>query len=143
MITLETFLLGLLITSTLTGLVTEAVKKILVENNAKVQANTIAGIAAVILSTAISVGYVLISGNEFTSSIIICLIAQVFMSWLCAMIGYDKVIQAISQFKVNKCEEIKDFPQQTTFNTDPMDTINEEVNDDGICTEIDPSDSGK
>lgn len=28
----------------------------------------------------------------------------VLLSWLCAMVGYDKVIQAISQFKVHTSE---------------------------------------
>lgn len=34
-------------------------------------------------------------------------------------------------------EEIKDFPKQTTFNTDDMTTTYEEVNDDGVCCEND------
>lgn len=143
MITLETFLLGLLTTSTLTGLVTEAVKKVVSEYDVKVKANTLAGIIALIISAAVGSGYVILAGLTFTSNIIICLIAQVFMSWLCAMIGYDKVVQAISQFKVGKEEEIDIFPEQTTFNTDLMDTIYEEVNDDDICTETNETESRK
>ncbi len=101
MLSLEVFLLGLLITSTLTSLVTEAVKKILAEHNKTYRANTLVGVIALILSVAIGCGYIVLAGLEFTSAVIICLIAQVFMSWLCAMVGYDKVVQAIGQFKNN------------------------------------------
>ena len=101
MINFEVFALGLLITSTLTGLVTEAIKKILAEHNVTYRANTLAGIVAFLLSIAIGAGYVVGTGAEFNSQIIVCLIAQVFMSWLCAMVGYDKVIQAIAQFKMD------------------------------------------
>lgn len=105
MVNFEVFLLGLLMTSTLTALVTEAVKKVLTENNVSYRANTLAGIVALFLSSAICVGYVILAGIGFTSQILVCLIAQVFMSWLCAMVGYDKVIQAISQFKMEKKDD--------------------------------------
>lgn len=104
MISLETFLFGLLITSAVTGLATEAVKKLLMEHDIKYHANTLAGIVSLIVSSAIGLGYVFITNLEFTIQIIICLVAQIFMSWLCAMVGYDKVIQTISQFKTNSKE---------------------------------------
>lgn len=105
MIGLDTFLFGLLLTSTLTALVTEAIKIILVEHNVKYRANTLAGIVALFLSAGIGIGYVNITDIGFNTQIITCLVAQVFMSWLCAMVGYDKVIQAISQFKTNGKDE--------------------------------------
>lgn len=101
-INFEIFLLGLLIASTLTALVTEAIKKILTEHNIAYRANTLAGIVSTILSAALCAGYIIMANLGFTPQILVCLIAQIFMSWLCAMIGYDKVIQAISQFKSNK-----------------------------------------
>lgn len=102
MITFETCLFGLLIVSTLTGLTTEAVKKILTEHNVEYRANTLAGIVAFVLSLALGTGYVILSDLDFTAQVIICVIAETFMSWLCAMVGYDKVIQTISQFKTPK-----------------------------------------
>ena len=99
MISLHVFMLGVLITSTMTGLATEAIKKILTEYNKSYYANTLAGIVSVILSVAIGVGYMTLSNVSFTSQSIIYLVALVFISWLCAMVGYDKVVQAISQFK--------------------------------------------
>lgn len=102
MIGFEVFLLGLLVTSTLTGLATEAVKSVLNEHNIGYRANTLAGIIAAVLSTGIGAGYIVLTGTAFTASIIVLWIAQIFMSWLCAMVGYDKVIQAISQFKTTR-----------------------------------------
>lgn len=105
MINFEVFLLGLLFTSTLTVLATEAVKKVFTEHNLLYRANTLAGGVATILSCAICAGYVVITGIGFTAQTLVCLIAQVFMSWLCAMVGYDKVVQAISQFKTSKKDD--------------------------------------
>lgn len=92
MITMDIFLIGLMVVSTLTGLVTEAIKKILAERNAEYRPNTIAGIVATILSAAIGIGYVVLAKLGFTSQIVVCIVALAFMSWLCAMVGYDKVV---------------------------------------------------
>ena len=99
MVNLQTFLTGLLITSTLTGLATEAVKNILNEYNKQYQANTLAGIVSLLLSLGIGVGYVVVTNTGITAQVVITLISLVFMSWLCAMVGYDKVIQTITQIK--------------------------------------------
>ena len=104
MISLHVFMLGVLITSTLTSLATEAVKKLLAEHSKNYYANTLAGIVSVILSVAIGIGYMMLSSISFTSQTIVYLIALVFISWLCAMVGYDKVVQAISQFKTASAE---------------------------------------
>ena len=104
MISLHVFMLGVLITSTLTSLATEAVKKLLAEHSKNYYANTLAGIVSVILSVAIGIGYMMLSSISFTSQTIVYLIALIFISWLCAMVGYDKVTQAISQFKTASAE---------------------------------------
>lgn len=101
----ETFLLGLLVLSTLTGLTTEAVKKILTEHNISYHANTLAGVIAMILSGGIGVGYVIFNNIAFTAQTITYLVVMVFVSWLCSMVGYDKVIQAIKQFKTDKGDD--------------------------------------
>lgn len=85
--------------SALTGLVTEAIKKIIAERNATYRANTLAGLVSLVLSAVVGTGYILLSGIGFTTQVIVYLIALLFMSWLCAMVGYDKVMQTISQFK--------------------------------------------
>lgn len=107
MITLELFLAGLLGISILTGLVTEAVKNTLSEHSVKYRANTLAGIVALVLSAAVGTCYIILMGVPFSAQIVVCLIALMFMSWLCAMVGYDKVVQAIGQFKTVKGADSK------------------------------------
>jgi hypothetical protein len=99
MMNFENFLLGLLISSTLTGLVTEAVKKILTEYNVNYRANTLAGIVSLVLSAAIGIGYIVMFTIPVTAQVVIAIIGLAFLSWLGAMVGYDKVVQAIGQFK--------------------------------------------
>lgn len=98
---LQTFLLGLLIASTLTSLATEGVKTILTERKKPYYANTLAGIVSLFVSSAVGAGYMVLTNTAFSAQVIVYLIALVFMSWLCAMVGYDKVVQAISQFKTS------------------------------------------
>lgn len=105
MISFEIFMMGLLVISTITGLATEATKKILAEHNVSYKANTLAGIVAVLISTLTGIAYVVCKNSAFTSQIVVCIIAMIFMSWLCAMIGYDKVVQAISQFKTDRKDD--------------------------------------
>ena len=92
MITMEIFLTGLMIVSTLTGLVTEAIKKIMAERNVEHRPNTIAGIVAAVLSAIIGIGYVVFAGITFDARIVAYIVALIFFSWLCAMVGYDKVV---------------------------------------------------
>lgn len=99
MISFDVFLIGLLVVSTLTGLTTEAVKHVLSALNVKYQSNILSGIVAVILSAAVGVCYVLVADIGFTATSIVTNIALAFMSWLSSMVGYDKVVQVISQFK--------------------------------------------
>lgn len=99
MISLQVFMLGVLMTSTFTGLATEAIKTILTERGKKYYANSLAGVVSLVLSVAIGAGYVLMYNIGFTTQVLVYLAALVFISWLCAMVGYDKVVQTISQFK--------------------------------------------
>lgn len=101
---LETFLMVLLIVSTLTGLVTEGIKVLLTEWGKTYKANTLAGIAAIVLSIIVGIAYAILSGSVLNAQMVVYLVAIVLLSWLSAMVGYDKVIQAISQFKISKGE---------------------------------------
>lgn len=100
--TSEIFLLGLLIVSVLTGLFTEAIKNYLTEKGKTYYANALAGYCAVGLSIAVSAGYMILTETAFNAKMAVYLIALAFLSWLAAMCGYDKVIQAIAQFKTKK-----------------------------------------
>lgn len=105
---LSVFLMLLLMVSTFTGLVTEAVKKCLQERGRTYYANALAGYISAGLSVAVGAAYVIITGAVINSQMIVYLIALLFLSWLAAMVGYDKVVQAISQFKYNAKEDKQD-----------------------------------
>lgn len=106
MITIDIFLLGLLVTSTATSLVTEAIKKLLTESGVQFKSNMLAGVISIVLSAAIGIAYSVMSSLEITADLVVCMVALMFASWLCAMVGYDKVIQTIQQFtSANNKEE--------------------------------------
>ena len=98
---IQLFATSLLLVSATIGLVTEAVKKILDELNKTYRSNILAGIVALVVSSATCICYILYVGGAFTTPVIVEIVAFVFISWLCAMVGYDKVIQTITQFKTN------------------------------------------
>lgn len=100
----QLFMTGLVVMSAVVGLATEAVKMILAEHNVKYYANTLAGIVALVLSSVAGIAYVVVTGAAFTGSVVVGIVTFVFMSWLCAMVGYDKVLQTIAQFKKEDSE---------------------------------------
>jgi hypothetical protein len=99
MINLELLLSGVAVASIATGLVTEAVKRCLTELKVKYHANILSGIVSVVVSAAIGVGYVAFSNAGFSAQSIVGIVGLASISWLCSMIGYDKVKQAIDQIK--------------------------------------------
>ena len=102
---LSVFLMLLLVVSTFTGLVTEAVKRWMQEKGRRYHANTLAGYVAAILAVAASVAYVILAEAKIDAQMEVYFMALVFLSWLAAMVGYDKVIQAISQFGAKAGED--------------------------------------
>lgn len=97
--TLQIFLTGLLLVSILTGLVTEAIKRILEEQKKQYYSNTLAGIVAVVIAALVGVGYTVLNNMAFDVAWVVYLISLIGLSWLCAMVGYDKVIQALAQIR--------------------------------------------
>jgi len=102
MINFEIFMLGLFVTATFAGLMTEAVKKILNDLEVKYHSNIVAGIVSFVLAIGIGVGYVVLNNLGFTSHSIVYIAILAVLSWLCSMVGYDKVTQVIAQVKNNK-----------------------------------------
>ncbi len=92
------FLTLLMVVSVFTGLFTEAVKGVLDATGRKFpSSNILAGIVAVALSVLICVAYSTLYDVPFTDKAAVCYAALVLLGWLSAMVGYDKVIQAIAQ----------------------------------------------
>ncbi|MCD8076814.1 MAG: hypothetical protein LUE63_00255, partial [Lachnospiraceae bacterium] len=95
----DTFLVLLMAVSVVTSLVTEAIKKYLTEQGKTYSSNIIAGTVSVVLAIAEGAAYVVMEETAVTAKLIVILVALVLLSWLCAMVGYDKVVQAIQQIK--------------------------------------------
>ncbi|EET60367.1 hypothetical protein BRYFOR_07563 [Marvinbryantia formatexigens DSM 14469] len=96
---MDMFLAMLLIVSVLTGLFTEAVKKTLDDFGKAYCSNILAGATAAVLAVLVDAGYVILAGAVLNSKMAVYLIALVLLSWLSAMVGYDKVMQTISQIR--------------------------------------------
>lgn len=90
-------MIGLVAVAVFTSLTTEAIKKIFDELGVKYSANILAAIVAVILTAGVSVGYIIYSSIPVTPQVVVSIVALVFLAFLCATVGYDKVIQAIDQ----------------------------------------------
>lgn len=103
---LEIFLLLLLIVSIFTGLFTEGIKKLMDEVNKKYLSNFLAGFVAVVLSVLVDAGYIILTEAQINAKMAVYLIALVLLSWLASMVGYDKVIQAITQCKGDTGSEV-------------------------------------
>jgi uncharacterized membrane protein YkgB len=93
------FLTALLAVSLFTGLFTEAFKKLLDEAGKTYHSNALAGIVSVVLALLVCAGYVIVSGTAINAVFAVYVVALTLLSWLAAMVGYDKVIQAIAQIK--------------------------------------------
>ena len=85
--------------STVTSLFTEGVKKILDEKGARYSSNIVASIVACIIGICGTGAYYVLCSVEFTSINIVCMILMGVATWLCATVGYDKVVQTIGQLK--------------------------------------------
>ena len=94
---IQVFLTMLLACSILTSLTVEGIKKMVSDFKAKYSVNIVTAIVAVVLAVAMSVGYYLYKGLAFDTVFVLMLVSLVFLSWLCAMVGYDKVMQCIGQ----------------------------------------------
>ena len=90
---MDKVLMLLTISSAITALATEAIKKIV-----KIQsANLCAAIVSVIVSGGVAAGYLILTHTPLTAEVWVYVICLVVLSWLCAMLGYDKVKQTIAQ----------------------------------------------
>ena len=98
--TTDIFLMLLMAVSVLTGLFTEAVKSTLDALGKKFpSSNILAGIVAVTLSVLVSVMFSVLNEITATDKVMVCYVALALLSWLSAMVGYDKVIQALTQIQ--------------------------------------------
>ena len=91
-----TFLILLSAFSVLSGLVTEAVKKV-VNDKANLSYNIVALVVALIIGSVGCAIYYQLNAIVFTTNNVIYMILMGLASGLTATVGYDKVKQAIEQ----------------------------------------------
>lgn len=99
--TVTSFLILLSAFSVISGLVTEAIKK-LANDKANLSYNIIALVVALIVGSVGCCIYYQLNTIAFTINNIIYLILMGFASGLCSMIGFDKIKQAIEQITTIK-----------------------------------------
>ena len=80
-----------------TSLTVEGIKSILDDLGKKYSANILAAVVAVVLTVAASAGYVIYTETPLTPRVFVGAAAMTFLAFLCATVGYDKVVQAIKQ----------------------------------------------
>ena len=92
-----TILTALALVSALTTLTVEGIKKILDENKVEYKSNMLAGIVAIVLSCGAVMADMLYFGKSFTVQTAVTLVCFAFLSWLCSMVGFDKIKQLLEQ----------------------------------------------
>lgn len=95
--TIEVFMAMLLVASVVNSLVTEAIKKALNNSEKSYSSNLIVGIVAVIVGGIMCYWHSAYTTSAVNEILILSYISFVAASWVAAMIGYDKVVQAITQ----------------------------------------------
>lgn len=102
--TTELFLILLAAFSVITSLFTEGIKKFMDSLNFKYVSNIVVLCVSVIVGGVGTAVFYLWNNYAWTTLNIICLFLMICANWLCAMLGYDKVMQAITQIKTGKQE---------------------------------------
>ena len=92
-ITIGSFIL--MACSLMTALVVEAIKQ-MVEVK---KPNILAAVVSVVVGIAIPCMYIIMNSLPFDTTAILYIVSIVVLSWLCAMLGFDKVVQTLEQLK--------------------------------------------
>ena len=93
---------ALLAVSLLTNLTVEGIKKLLDGTNAKYSSNVLAAILSTILSGAVCAIYLIMNDIGFSVKIGVEIVVLMYLGFLVATVGYDKVIQTLKQLQANK-----------------------------------------
>lgn len=103
---IEFLCFALLAVSILTNLTVQGIKNIKDKKAENYSANVMAAVTSVVLSVVLSAGYLIWTETAMNGKIAVELIALMYLSFLVATNGYDKVIQAIKQIKEAKGSNI-------------------------------------
>ena len=95
--TVELFLILLGILAAVTSLITEGLKKFLDSLKVSYASNVLVLVVAVVVGGVGTAVFYMWNDFAWTSLNIICMFLMMVANWLCAMLGYDKVVQTIKQ----------------------------------------------
>lgn len=90
---------ALLIVSLVTNLTVEGIKKLLDETSVKYSSNLLAVIVSVVVAGAVSAIYLIMNDIIFTLKIGVQIVVLMYLGFLIATVGYDKIIQMIGQIQ--------------------------------------------
>lgn len=99
---------ALLAISIVTSLTVEGIKKIFEACKKNCPSNLVAIIVSVLITVIASVVYVVLKNIPFSFLLVVEIVALVFLSFLVATLGYDKVMQMLKQFIPNKTDDKTD-----------------------------------
>lgn len=97
--TVESFLILFTILSIATSIATEAIKKFLDSLKINYVSNVVVLVIAVVVGGIGTSLFYMWNDIAWTTLNIICIFLMVCANWFGAMLGYDKVMQAIEQIK--------------------------------------------
>lgn len=99
---IEFLFVALLAVSILTNLTVEGIKSFLNKKDTNYSSNVMAAVTAVVISAALSAGYMIYTETMINAKIAVEMIALMYLSFLVATNGYDKVMQGIKQIQSGK-----------------------------------------
>ena len=76
-----------------TSLITEAVKKTITDKEPTVTA----AIVSLVTGAGVPAAYLILNHLPVTAQDVVYIVAMIVLTWLCATLGYDKVMQVIAQ----------------------------------------------
>ena len=97
--TFELFLILLTVLSVVTSLLTEGIKKFLDSLKVTYASNIVVLCVSIVVGGIGTSVFYMWNNIEWTTLNIICIFLMVCANWLGSMLGYDKVMQALSQIK--------------------------------------------
>ena len=99
---METSLILLSITTTLTALVVEALKHMLNLSSKNVSYNIVAAVTSVVCALLVSFSYIILADIVVSPKTVVYIIALSLASWISSMVSFDKVKEAIKQLDLIK-----------------------------------------
>ena len=96
------FVSALAIIAAATALTVEGIKNVLKSMDKDCNSTVLAVIVSVVLSIGASIGYIIYTSTAVTAPLIVLIIAFAFLSFLCATVGYDKVVKEIIEKLIQK-----------------------------------------